>query len=271
MQQNLTNFTLLPAIDVQNGQAVRLTKGELGLKTNYGTPKDVAKEFVSHFDDARAKYTDFTNPWVHLVDLNAAFGDGDNSGIIADVAAYLTENGVNVELSGGIRDDESLERALNCGAARVNVGTAALENPAWVSSITAKYANRIGIGLDTRGDTLAARGWVKDGGNLWEVAKRLLNDGVTRFVVTDVTKDGTLTGVNTDLLREFATFCTDNQLISAALPLVTASGGISSLDDISKVQELCVITNGIVDSVIFGKAMYSGRFTLTEALHRVYA
>jgi 1-(5-phosphoribosyl)-5-[(5-phosphoribosylamino)methylideneamino] imidazole-4-carboxamide isomerase/N-(5'phosphoribosyl)anthranilate isomerase len=254
----MSNFTLLPAIDIKDGQAVRLLKGELSNTTNYGTPAQVAKEFVDVF----GQFPEYEVPFVHLVDLDAAFGTGTNTTIVSDVVTILRENNIDVEVSGGIRDDESLKRAIDLGATRVNIGTAALENPKWTSDVVGKFGHQVAIGLDVRGETLAARGWVKEGGNIWDVMNALLADGVSRFVITDVTKDGTLSGVNHELLTDAATRI--NEAGSSAN--VTASGGISSLEDVLGVQDLQGATGGIVDSVIFGKAMYAGRFTLSEAI-----
>lgn len=192
--------------------------------------------------------------WIHLVDLDAAFGRGSNRELLASVVRALD---VNVELSGGIRDDESLEAALATGCRRVNIGTAALENPAWCSKIISEYGDRIAVGLDVRGTTLAARGWTREGGDLWEVLDRLEADGCPRYVVTDVTKDGTLRGPNIELLRQVCAR-TDKPVI--------ASGGVSSLDDLRAIAEL--VPEG-VEGAIVGKALYAGAFTLEEALAAV--
>ncbi|MBN7794922.1 bifunctional 1-(5-phosphoribosyl)-5-((5-phosphoribosylamino)methylideneamino)imidazole-4-carboxamide isomerase/phosphoribosylanthranilate isomerase PriA [Microbacterium esteraromaticum] len=232
---------LLPAVDVAGGKAVRLTQGEAGTETNYGDPVDAAGEFV----DAGAQ-------WIHLVDLDAAFGRGSNSSILRKVIKQY--RGINIEVSGGIRDDASLEAALESGAARINLGTAALENPEWAADVISRYGEAVAVGLDVRGTTLAARGWTKEGGDIWEVLERLEEAGCSRYVVTDVTKDGTLRGPNLDLLRE----------ITARTPKpVIASGGVSSLDDIAALRELVPLG---VEGAIVGKALYAGQFTLAEAL-----
>lgn len=238
------SLTLLPAVDVADGQAVRLVQGAAGTETSYGAPLDAALAW----QNAGAE-------WIHLVDLDAAFGRGSNYELLSDVISKLD---VKVELSGGIRDDASLEAALATGCARVNIGTAALENPEWCREVIAKYGDRVAIGLDVRNEDgqwrLRGRGWVSDGGDLWEVLERLDAQGASRFVVTDVSKDGTLQGPNVGLLREVAA-ATDAPIV--------ASGGISSLDDIAALREL--VGEG-VDSAIVGKALYAGRFTLEEAL-----
>ena len=234
-------LVLLPAVDVADGQAVRLTQGEAGSETGYGSPIDAALDWARQGAE-----------WIHLVDLDAAFGRGDNRSIMRDVLREV--QGVKIELSGGIRDDASLEHALELGATRVNLGTAALENPDWADAVIAKYGDAIAVGLDVRGTTLAARGWTREGGDLWEVFERLEAAGCHRYVVTDVTKDGTLRGPNVELLAELAGK-TDKPVV--------ASGGISSLDDIAALREL--VPAG-VEGAIVGKALYSGRFTLTEAL-----
>jgi len=231
---------LLPAVDVKSGQAVRLVQGELGSESNYGAPIDAALDFQR----AGAE-------WIHLVDLDAAFGIGSNADLLAEVIGKLD---IAVELSGGIRDDESLLRALSTGCRRVNLGTAALENPDWTSKVIREFGDRIAVGLDVRGRTLAARGWTKEGGDLFETIERLDKDGCARYVVTDVTKDGTLKGPNLELLR--------NVCEVTKAPIV-ASGGISSIADIEALKSLVSIG---VEGAIMGKALYAGAFTLEEAL-----
>ncbi|TDE90853.1 bifunctional 1-(5-phosphoribosyl)-5-((5-phosphoribosylamino)methylideneamino)imidazole-4-carboxamide isomerase/phosphoribosylanthranilate isomerase PriA [Occultella glacieicola] len=235
-----TRLELLPAVDVADGQAVRLVQGEAGSETTYGAPMDAALAWQSGGAE-----------WVHLVDLDAAFGRGSNAELLAEVVGTLD---VAVELSGGIRDDASLERALATGCRRVNLGTAALENPDWTAAAIARHGDRIAVGLDVRGTTLAARGWTKEGGDLWEVLARLDADGCSRYVLTDVTKDGTMRGPNLHLLREFC---------AATDAPVVASGGISSLEDLSALRGL---TDLGVEGAIVGKALYAGAFTLGEAL-----
>src|SRR3712207_917636 len=231
---------LLPAVDVADGQAVRLVQGEAGSETSYGDPLDAAMQWQR--DGAE---------WVHLVDLDAAFGRGSNRELLARVVGELD---VDVELSGGIRDDDSLAAALATGCRRVNLGTAALESPEWCARAIAEHGERIAVGLDVRGTRLAARGWTQEGGELYETLARLDAEGCARYVLTDITKDGTLRGPNLDLLRE----------VCAATPRpVVASGGISSLDDI---RALAGLTTVGVEGAIVGKALYAGAFTLPEAL-----
>ncbi len=231
---------LLPALDVKDGHAVRLVQGELARETVYGDPLEVALEFQSSGAQ-----------WLHLVDLDAAFGRGNNSELLAQVVGKLD---IKVELSGGIRDDESLARALATGARRINLGTAALENPDWTARVIAEYGDRIAVGLDVRGRSLAARGWTKEGGDLFETLDRLDRDGCARYVVTDVERDGTLTGPNLDLLKSVCA-ATDRPVI--------ASGGISSLADI---QALVSLSSIGVEGAIVGKALYAGAFTFPQAL-----
>lgn len=231
---------LLPAVDVKDGQAVRLVQGELGSESNYGAPLDAALDFQR----AGAE-------WIHLVDLDAAFGIGSNADLLAEVIGKLD---IKVELSGGIRDDESLRRALATGCRRVNLGTAALENPEWTSRVVAEFGDRIAVGLDVRGRTLAARGWTKEGGDLFETIERLDKDGCARYVVTDVTKDGTLKGPNIELLQS---------VCKVTKAPVIASGGISSLADIEALKDLVEVG---VEGAIMGKALYAGAFTLADAL-----
>jgi 1-(5-phosphoribosyl)-5-[(5-phosphoribosylamino)methylideneamino] imidazole-4-carboxamide isomerase/N-(5'phosphoribosyl)anthranilate isomerase len=239
------SLVLLPAVDVADGAAVRLVQGAAGTETSYGDPLDAA--FAWQRDGAE---------WIHLVDLDAAFGRGDNRALLADVVKRLD---IAVELSGGIRDDASLEAALATGAARVNLGTAALESPDWVRGAIARHGAKIAVGLDVRGTTLAARGWTKEGGDLWETLARLDADGCARYVVTDVHRDGTLTGPNLALLSEVCA--------RTAAPVV-ASGGVSSLADL---RAIAALTDQGVEGAIIGKALYAGAFTLPEALAAVAA
>ena len=233
-------LVLLPAVDVAGGQAVRLVQGEAGTETSYGDPLAAALAW----QDAGAE-------WIHLVDLDAAFGRGENRTLLAEVTGKVD---VKVELSGGIRDDDSLEAALATGATRVNIGTAALEHPEWCDRVIATHGDRVAIGLDVRGRTLAARGWTQEGGDLYEVLERLETAGCERYVVTDVTKDGMLQGPNLDLYRDLCGF--------TARPVV-ASGGVSSLDDL---RELAGLVPLGVEGAIIGKALYAGAFTLEQAL-----
>ena len=236
----MSALELLPAVDVKDGRAVRLVQGELEQESIYGSPLEVALDFQNSGAE-----------WLHLVDLDAAFGRGENSALLAEVVGRLD---IDVELSGGIRDDASLARALATGCRRVNLGTAALENPEWTSRVIAEHGDRIAVGLDVRGHVLAARGWTKEGGDLFETLARLESDGCARYVVTDVTKDGTLQGPNLELLKE---------VCAATKKPVVASGGISSLADI---QALCTLSQIGVEGAIVGKALYAGAFTLEQAL-----
>ena len=231
---------LLPAVDVADGQAVRLVQGELGTETSYGSPLDAALAWQEQGAE-----------WIHLVDLDAAFGKGSNRELLKEVTVKLD---IKVELSGGIRDDESLNNALATGAARINLGTAALEDPDWTAKVIAQHGDKIAIGLDVRGRNLAARGWTKEGGELIETLQRLDKDNAARYVVTDVTKDGTLQGPNTALLRE---------ILDYTKKPVIASGGIAQLSDIADLRQL---TNIGVEGAIVGKALYAQKFTLKDAL-----
>lgn len=236
-------FELLPAVDVANAQAVRLVQGEAGTETNYGDPLAAALAWQS----AGAQ-------WIHLVDLDAAFGRGSNADLLADVVGELD---IDVEMSGGIRDDASLERALATGCRRVNIGTAALENPQWCAAAIARHGDRIAIGLDVRGTTLSARGWTRDGGELYEVLARLDSEGCARYILTDVRRDGTMTGPNVELLQAVCA-ATDRPVV--------ASGGVSSLDDL---RTLAALHDIGVEGAIVGKALYAQAFTLGEALAAV--
>ena len=236
----MKHLELLPAVDVADGQAVRLVQGEAGSETGYGDPLEAAMTWQEQGAE-----------WIHLVDLDAAFGRGHNREVLRRVVDQAT---IKIELSGGIRDDESLDRALEMGATRVNLGTAALEDPDWTARAIRRHGDAIAVGLDVRGETLAARGWTKEGGNLWEVLARLEDAGCPRYVVTDVTKDGTLRGPNTELLAEVS---------AKTKKPVVASGGIASLEDIAALAKM--VSSG-VEGAIMGKALYAGKFTLPEAL-----
>ena len=235
-------LTLLPAVDVADGQAVRLTQGAAGTETSYGDPVEAANEWVERGAE-----------WIHLVDLDAAFRRGNNYELLRRVVTGTPSN-VNVELSGGIRDDASLEAALATGARRINLGTAALEDPEWADGVIRTHGDRVAVGLDVRGTTLAARGWTREGGDLWDVLDRLEKAGCQRYVVTDVNKDGMLSGPNLDLLRSMCEH-TDKPVI--------ASGGVSSLEDLIDLRGLVPIG---VEGAIVGKALYAGAFTLLQAL-----
>jgi phosphoribosyl isomerase A len=236
----MTKLELLPAVDVQGGQAVQLVQGVAGSEKEFGDPLTAALRWQT----AGAE-------WLHLVDLDAAFGRGSNAEILSGIVGEL---GLQVEMSGGIRDDASLIRALSTGCRRVNIGTAALENPEWCDRIIAEYGDRIAIGLDVRGTRLAARGWTKEGGDLYETLDRLNAAGCSRYVVTDVASDGMLTGPNVDLLKD---------VCSRTDAKVVASGGISSLDDVAALRELVGLG---VEGAIIGTALYVGNFTLEAAL-----
>ena len=236
----MSRLILLPAVDVVDGKAVRLTRGEAGTETDYGHPLEAARSFA----EAGAQ-------WLHLVDLDAAFGRGSNAPLLMEITKELP---INVELSGGIRDDASLARALDAGARRVNLGTAALEDPEWTEAVIKEFGDRIAVGLDVRGETLSARGWTRDGGDLFETIERLNEAGCVRYVVTDVARDGMLSGPNVELLA---------RVCAATDAAVVASGGVSSLADIVALREL---VDAGLEGAIVGKALYAGAFTLAEAL-----
>ncbi len=237
-----SSLVLLPAVDVSDGQAVRLVQGKAGTETNYGSPADAARSWVEQGAE-----------WIHLVDLDAAFGRGTNADLLARVV-HDVRGAVKVELSGGIRDDESLRRALATGCERVNLGTAALEDPDWTARAIAEHGDRIAVGLDVKGHTLAARGWTQEGGDLWETLGRLDAAGCARYVVTDVAKDGTMKGPNLHLLKEVCE-ATDRPIV--------ASGGISKLEDLHKLAEMVPLG---IEGAIVGRALYDGAFTLAEAI-----
>ncbi|RSS79985.1 bifunctional 1-(5-phosphoribosyl)-5-((5-phosphoribosylamino)methylideneamino)imidazole-4-carboxamide isomerase/phosphoribosylanthranilate isomerase PriA [Streptomyces sp. WAC06614] len=245
MTATAKTLELLPAVDVRDGQAVRLVHGESGTETSYGSPLQAALAWQS----AGAE-------WLHLVDLDAAFGTGDNRALVAEITRAMD---IKVELSGGIRDDATLAAALATGCTRVNLGTAALETPEWVAKVIAEHGDRIAVGLDVVGTTLKGRGWTSEGGDLYETLARLDSEGCARYVVTDIGKDGTLTGPNLELLRG---------VCAATDKPVVASGGVSSLDDLRALSGL--VGEG-VEGAIVGKALYAKAFTLQEALEVVAA
>jgi 1-(5-phosphoribosyl)-5-[(5-phosphoribosylamino)methylideneamino] imidazole-4-carboxamide isomerase/N-(5'phosphoribosyl)anthranilate isomerase len=236
----MSKFELLPAVDIKQGKAVRLKQGEISDKTVYGSPVECALDFQNSGAD-----------WLHLVDLDAAFGVGSNSEIVLEVIDSLN---IKVELSGGIRTDESLAKALATNCDRVILGTAALEDPSWIRKVIKKHGEKIAVSLDVRGETLAARGWVRDGGNLYEAITRLASDGCAMFIVTDISKDGTMQGPNFELLEKVCKF--------SDVPVI-ASGGVSSLTDLKKLISMQDI--GIKGAIV-GKALYEGAFTVEEAL-----
>lgn len=238
-------LALLPAVDVAQGQAVRLVQGKAGTETEYGSPIDSARAWV----DQGAE-------WIHLVDLDAAFGRGSNSELLRQVISDI-KGDVRIELSGGIRDDDSLAAALATGCTRVNLGTAALETPEWTEQVIKAHGEQIAVGLDVRGHTLAARGWTQEGGDLWETLARLDAAGCARYVVTDVAKDGTMKGPNVQLLSEVCR-ATDRPVI--------ASGGIARLEDL---HVLAAMVPAGIEGAIVGRALYEGAFTLAEALAAV--
>ena len=236
----MTSLVLLPAVDVQGGQAVQLTQGVAGSEKVFGDPLAAARRWQEQGAE-----------WIHLVDLDAAFGRGSNYEVLARIVGELD---IQVEMSGGIRDDASLERALGAGARRVNIGTAALEHPEWCERIIAEHGDQVAIGLDVKGSRLAARGWTQEGGELFETLERLNAAGCQRYVVTDVASDGMLTGPNFELL---------GQVCARTEAAVVASGGISTLDDLRQLRGLVPIG---VEGAIIGTALYVGNFTLPEAL-----
>jgi phosphoribosylanthranilate isomerase len=235
-----SRLELLPAVDIADGRAVQLVQGVAGSGGEFGDPLDAALAWQEQGAE-----------WLHLVDLDAAFGRGSNRELVDAIVGKLD---IKVELSGGIRDAESLAAALATGCRRVNLGTAALETPEWTAEAIADHGDRIAVGLDVRGTTLAARGWTRDGGDLWETLARLDDEGCARYVVTDVNKDGMLAGPNLALLE---------QVCERTSRPVVASGGVSTLDDVRALRTLVDLG---VEGAIIGSALYRGAFTLPEAL-----
>ena len=241
----MSYLELLPAVDIKGGRAVQLVQGVDGSEKVFGDPIEAA-----------LRWQEMGAEWIHLVDLDAAFGHGSNADLLAEVTRAVD---IKIERSGGIRDDASLKAAMDSGCRRVNIGTAALENPEWCRKAIASYGDRVAIGLDVRGTTLAARGWTKDGGDLWETLARLDSEGCARYVVTDVNKDGMLQGPNLDLLRQVAS--------RTSAPIV-ASGGVTTIDDIRALMTLVPADGetGGVEGAIAGTALYTGSLSLEEAL-----
>lgn len=235
------NLELLPAVDVSGGLAVRLAQGDTQTEESFGSPMDAAQTWIR----AGAE-------WIHLVDLDAAFERGENQAVIQEVVAGC--KGVKIQLSGGIVDKYSLDAALATGATRVNLATPALANIDWVKQAISEFGDRIAVGLDVRGSTLIGRGSSIEVGELQEMLEQLEQAGCARYIVTDVAKDGMLQGPNLELLR---------QVLARTNSPVVASGGISSLDDISK---LCQLVPDGLEGTILGKALYAKRFTLEQAL-----
>lgn len=231
---------LLPAVDLADGRAVQLVQGVAGSGGQFGDPLEAA-----------LRWQDLGARWLHLVDLDAAFGRGSNAAMLARIIERVD---MMVELSGGIRDAATLAAALGTGCRRVNLGTAALEDPDWTAAAITEHGDRLAVGLDVRGTTLAARGWTRAGGDLWEALERLDAAGCARYVVTDVTRDGMLRGPNLDLLRQ----------VSERTPApVVASGGVSTLADVEALRELVPLG---VEGAIIGSGLYRGTLTLPEAL-----
>lgn len=232
---------LLPAVDVSDGKAVRLSRADSNTATEYGSPLEAAQSWIA----AGAK-------WIHLVDLDAAFGRADNRAIIAETITQCAS--VRIELSGGIKDAASLERALALGVERVVLSTAALDDADFVAWAIGQFKGSIAVGLDVRGSKLSARGQTAEGGELEDAIAMLEDAGCYRYVVTDVTRDGTLEGPNIDLLKF---------VMSRTSKPVVASGGISSLDDI---RDLKALVHTGLEGAILGKALYAKNFRLEEAI-----
>ncbi|WP_201466554.1 bifunctional 1-(5-phosphoribosyl)-5-((5-phosphoribosylamino)methylideneamino)imidazole-4-carboxamide isomerase/phosphoribosylanthranilate isomerase PriA [Janibacter melonis] len=236
----IPSLELLPAVDVSEGRAVQLVQGVAGSGGQFGDPVEAALSWQEQ-----------GSRWLHLVDLDAAFGRGSNADLLAEIVGRLD---IDVEMSGGIRDEVTLRRALATGCRRVNLGTAALEDPEWTASAIATYGDRVAVGLDVRGTTLAARGWTSEGGDLWETLGRLDSEGCARYVVTDVAKDGMLAGPNLQLLRD---------VCAATQRPVVASGGVTTADDVAALRELVPLG---VEGAIVGSALYRGTLTMADAI-----
>lgn len=234
----------LPAIDLADGQAVRLHQGVAGTEKSYGDPVEIAAEFAQQGAQ-----------WLHLVDLDAAFGRGSNAPLVRRI---VRENpALKVEVSGGLRSDEAIEAMLQAGAVRVNLGTAAIENPTWCGVAIARFGGAIAVGLDVKNNRVASRGWEKTGPDVFQVLARLEDQGCARYVVTDVSRDGTLAGPAVELLRDVCAH--------TSAPVV-ASGGVASVADLRTLRSLGEDACPNLEGVISGKALYEGRFTIAQAL-----
>lgn len=248
-------LTLLPAVDIAGGRAVHVAAGDTDRATQEGKGR-AARELALAFQAEGAS-------WIHLVDLDAAFGRGANTELLR---AVIGELDIDVELAGGIADDRSLARALATGCARVNLATQALDDPDFCERAVAAHGERIAVSLDVRavaaGDEparhrLAPRGAPSRAGTDLAVAlERLDRAGCARYVVTDVARDGLLAGPDLDLYRAVA---------GASPAAVIASGGIGSIEDLVRLAELAATSTNLEGSIM-GQALHVGRFTLAEAL-----
>lgn len=238
----LSSFELLPAIDISKGLSVR--PGDEKTNESFGSPLEIASDWIASGAN-----------WIHLVDLDAAYGQGDNKTLLAEVVSLCS--GIQVQISGGIKDQESLIAALATGANRANLATSALSNMTWVETAVSKHGKQISVSLDVSGSRLVARGTGEDVGELEQVLKRLEDFGCERYVVTDVTRDGSLNGPNLELLE---------QVLSRTGKPVIASGGIAELSDL---EALVGLRHTGLAGAILGKALYVGRFSLEQALQVV--
>jgi len=237
---------IIPAIDLRQGKCVRLAQGRKDAATGYDRdPIDVAQAFEA--DGARM---------LHVVDLDGAFGEGQS--VNRDVVKRIIHSvSVPVQFGGGLRTIDDVEELILAGASRVVIGTLAAESPDTLATLVERFGPRIVIGIDSRDGQVMTRGWEKHGQiEAVELARLIADVGVERIVYTDVSRDGMLTGPNIE----------QTCLIARESGLkVTASGGVSSLEDIVRLRRVSEVG---VDSVIVGKALYEGRFTLKEALHK---
>ncbi|SDN00435.1 1-(5-phosphoribosyl)-5-[(5-phosphoribosylamino)methylideneamino] imidazole-4-carboxamide isomerase [Fictibacillus solisalsi] len=241
----MSEFSLYPAIDMRGGKCVRLLQGDYNQETVYGdSPFEMAKQFA----EAGAK-------WIHMVDLDGAkAGERVNHQHVVRVANELD---VSVQIGGGIRNEEDVAFYLKEGVNRVILGSAAISNPEFVIKMLRKYGSQIAIGIDARNGYVATEGWLNTSEiKASELAEKLGNEGAETFIFTDISKDGTLKGPNTEAIGEIAGLTGKN---------VIASGGVSSLDDLAALKA----DHRGIGGAIIGKALYTGRFTLQEALEKV--
>lgn len=241
LPHSLSPLILFPSIDIAGGQSVRLSRGDRESQESYGSPLEIAETWIQSGAE-----------WIHLVDLDAAYGTGHNRELLSEVVKKC--QAINVQVSGGIRDEQSFSAAIATGASRINLATSALLDLDFVEAVISEYKERVAVALDVKDSRLVARGTQEDVGELLTVLNQLEQLGCERYIVTDITRDGALLGPNYELLRS---------VMAETEKPVIASGGISGLIDI---QKLSTLRSMGLEGAILGKALYVGRFSLEQAL-----
>jgi phosphoribosylformimino-5-aminoimidazole carboxamide ribotide isomerase len=241
-------MNLYPAIDVLGGRAVRLRQGRRDSVSDYGTPLEMAR-----------KWARLGASWLHVVDLDGAFeGRRRNVEVIADIRRELPT--VRLQTGGGIRDLDAVSGLLEEGADRVVLGTAAVENPDLLAEVLGRFPDRVAVGIDARDGIVKLDGWTREGGGMAiDMARDMEKRGVRLVVYTDISRDGEFAGVNVAATRE---------LLEATGLSVIASGGVASVDDVSRLRDL---GHPRLDGAIIGKALYEDRIDLSEALAVAHA